>query len=290
MRQSIGFLRHVHFCTRHDLGRFVPFYTAGKPVGWVRKDLEAVWQRLDGFVWGASGLTLHPQPDTIETRSEALVRAAKALSDRHRLALHGEIYPVIQNWGDDSLARIDRAAIPWLGIKGCGVHLNGYVRRPDGLSFWVGERSSSCRVDPGKLDLMVGGGLPLGLSIQENLNKEAWEEAGMPVQVACRARRVSTLSYKVEMMCGLRNDTLFIHDLELPESFVPHNTDGEVGAFHLLPAQEVAEIIRTTDRFKFNCNLVMIERLLAHNIITEADDEYESLVQAMAGVTDAFSP
>lgn len=245
-----------------------------------------VWSTLGGFVWSQDALTLQVQPDSYDTRTDALAQAAAILSAYHQTPLHGEIYPLIGRWGDEILAHIDRAAIPWFGVKGCGVHVNGIVRKADGLYFWIGQRSSSCNIDPGKLDLMIGGGLPLGLTIQDNVCKEGWEEAGLPPDLARTARHVSTLSYKLDLMGGLRNDTLFVHDIELPESFEPRNTDGEVSRFRLMPAREVAEIIRTTDRFKFNCNLVLIDRLLAHNVIAPDDAEYEAMMSALASIRE----
>ena len=285
---QIGFLRHIQACTRHDPSAFVPFQVSGKEVGRVRHDMDSLWRRLDGFVWGSGELALQTQPDTYEARTQAVARAARAISAYHQVPLHGEIYPLIGHWGQESYADIDRAAIPWFGVKGCGVHVNGIVRKADGLYFWIGQRSASCSVDPGKLDLMIGGGLPLGLTIQENVCKEGGEEAGLPADLARQARHVSTLSYKLDLMGGLRNDTLFVHDLELPESFEPRNTDGEVGRFQLMSVHEVAEIIRTTDRFKFNCNLVLIDRLLAHNVITLDDQESQPLITAMGSIRETL--
>ena len=283
MNHNDGYLRHIHACTNHDPKQFRPFVVAGRSIGWVRHDVLPILEAQDGFVC-ADGVMLRPSTDDEQGRTVVLQRAARRIAAFHRLFLHGEVYPVYGRWGDEPLARIDRAALPWFGVRGCGVHVNGYVRKKDGLYLWIGERSLTCRVDPGKLDLMIGGGLPYGLTIQENLRKEAWEEAGIDASLADHAQHVSTLSYMVDMMKGLRNDTLFSHDLELPESFEPCNTDGEVGRFHLLPATEVAHIIRTTNRFKFNCNLVLIDALLHHGIITPDDQEYEAVLQAIEPV------
>ena len=39
------------------------------------------------------------------------------------------------------LGTLDRGLIPQFGVIGQGVHLNGLVRRPDGLHVWVGIRA-----------------------------------------------------------------------------------------------------------------------------------------------------
>ena len=36
----------------------------------------------------------------------------------------------------------------------------------------------------------------------------------------------------------MRDDVLFVYDLEVPADFVPHNTDGEIVDFTLMPAGE----------------------------------------------------
>ncbi|MFA6279370.1 MAG: DUF4743 domain-containing protein [Bdellovibrionales bacterium] len=281
MIETSGFMRHVRACTHHNLSLLMPFIVGGFSVGWVRREIGLFLGEEEGFEIQSDSLILAPPHDAFEPRTVALWKASCLLSDFHGVPLHGEIYPVLQKWGDESLARIDRAAIPWFGVKGHGVHVNGFVRRADGLYLWIAERATDRRIDPGKLDNMIGGGLPLGLSIAENLLKEAWEEAGLSPDIVKSAVVTGSLSYKVEKMKGLRNDTLFIFDLEMEEGVVPTNTDGEVGSFTLMPVQEVLALVRETDRFKFNCNLVLIDFFLRHNVITPDDSEYASLQTAM---------
>ncbi len=66
----------------------------------------------------------------------------------------------------------------------------------------------------------------------------------------------------------LKPDVQFCFDLELPDGFTPHNTDGEIESFHLWPVKEFAEKVCDTDEFKFNCNLVAIDFLIRHGVIT----------------------
>ncbi len=284
MTDPSGFMRHVRACTHHNLSLLMPFVVGGLSVGWVRREIGLFLGQEEGFVLQDDRLILAPPHDALEPRTVALWKASCLLSDFHGVPLHGEIYPVLQKWGDEPLARIDRAAIPWFGVRGHGVHVNGYVRRADGLHLWIAERAKDRRVDPGKLDNMIGGGLPLGLSIEANLAKEAWEEAGLSAAIVKSACAVGALSYKVEKMKGLRNDTLFIFDLEMEEGVIPSNTDGEVERFTLMPAQEVLALVRETDRFKFNCNLVLIDFFLRHTMIAPNDPEYVSLQTAMDGI------
>jgi hypothetical protein len=76
---------------------------------------------------------------------------------------------------------------------------------------------------------------------------------------------------------GLKPDTLFVYDLEMPEGMEPRNTDGEVEAFRLWPIDEVAEAVRGTDDFKFNVNLVLIDFMIRHGHLDPEDPEYLDL-------------
>ena len=62
------------------------------------------------------------------------------------------------------------------GIKAYGIHVNGYVKTIDkGVCLWVAKRSLSKPNWPGKLDHIVAGGQPYGLSVMENVIKECEE-------------------------------------------------------------------------------------------------------------------
>ena len=91
-----------------------------------------------------------------------------------------ELYPVNRNWSERPALLIERAAVPWLGVRGYGVHMNGFVRGPDGLHMWIARRSLTKPTGPGKLDQMVAGGQPADIGLHDNVVKECAEEAGIP--------------------------------------------------------------------------------------------------------------
>jgi 8-oxo-dGTP pyrophosphatase MutT (NUDIX family) len=179
------------------------------------------------------------------------------------------------------LAVIDRGAIPAFGIQATGVHVNGLVSRPDGLHLWVARRARDKALDPGKLDHIVAGGVPAGLTPAETLVKEAAEEAAIPPGLAGEAVEVAVLSYAMERTEGLRRDWLHCFDLMLPADFVPQPADGEVEGFELWPLSRVVAAVRTTDQFKFNVNLVLIDLFIRHGLIGGA--EAAALRAALAG-------
>ena len=48
-----------------------------------------------------------------------------------------------------------------------------------------------------------------------------------------------------------------------------------------MPVAEVARLVRDTDEFKFNVNLVIIDFLIRHGVIPPEDPEYLDLVKGL---------
>ena len=77
---------------------------------------------------------------------------------------------------------------------------------------------------------------------------------------------------------GLKRDILYCYDLALPADFDPVCADGEVESFELLPIESVLDLIATTDRFKYNCNLVIVDFAIRHGVLTgDNTPEYAAL-------------
>lgn len=51
--------------------------------------------------------------------------------------------------------------------------------------------------------------------------------------------------------------------------------------FFLMPIKEVAEIIRTSQQYKPNCNLVVIDFLIRHGFIVPEHPGYLELLQSL---------
>ncbi|MGH7213050.1 MAG: NUDIX hydrolase, partial [Acetobacteraceae bacterium] len=183
--------------------------------------------------------------------------------------------------GGPVLAQVDRGALPVLGIEAVGVHVNGLVQRTDGVHLWVARRAADKALDTGKLDHVVAGGVPAGLTAAETLVKEAAEEAAIPPELARRALPVGTITYAMERPEGLRRDILRCYDLALPTGFSPRAADGEVESFELWPLTRVLAVVRETDDFKFNVNLVLIDLFLRRVLI--AGPAAKSLRAALDG-------
>jgi len=238
------------------------------------------WPQLFRVAEGGVELRL-PQAD-LAGRSAAFAEVLKALDEQGVIShLHGEQYEATPGGRGEGVVRIDRAAAPYFGTRAFGQHINGYVRDGDRLKLWIGRRSADRRIFPGYLDNMVAGGLPATLGLMENLEKECWEEAGIPRDLALRAVPVGAVTYYADDEKGFKPDTLYCYDLELPAGFRPGCTDGEVETFYLLPVEEVMEIVRDSHEFKLNCNLVVIDFLVRHGYLGPEHPDYLEIVAGL---------
>lgn len=283
-----GFMRHIAACNTAVLpGKRLIFRINGNPVGYVDPRIAPALEAMG--LRGGDGFELD-DPSRLESIGEDLAA-------RNLYRSHHELFDVWSSYeacgGDTSLpegfpperplergpergplGRIDRGALPLFGFIGVGVHLNGLVSRDDGLHLWVGRRAADKRLDPGKLDHLVAGGVPAGLTPDVAIVKEAEEEASLPQDLVRRdARRVGRIHYTLEREEGLRRDCLVCYDLLLSDSFQPVPADGEVAEFLLLPIAEVFRLVRDTDEFKFNVNLVLIDLFLRKGLIDPASGE-----------------
>ena len=275
-------MRHVQICHNAELpGARVPFRIAGATVGWVAAPAA------DALAQDAS---VFAEPDAMTLRDPAtLMDIAREMVRRGFGRWRDEAFPVRAHPDGPSLALIDRGLLPVFGIAAEGVHVNGLVRRGDGLHLWVARRAADKALDPGKLDHIVAGGVAAGFTPWQTLIKEAEEEAAIPAGLAARAVRSGAVSYAMERREGLRRDRLHCYDLDLPDDFVPRAVDGEVESFELWPIERVMRTVHDTDAFKFNVNLVLIDLFFRLGMIAgrEADDLQAALARPEGGHPEA---
>ena len=280
----MSFLNHIDRCNNANLSAFLPLALNKKRIGWIHHTLGVELGRWpEAFAMNEHSVSMAPHASDFDKRSSAVEPALRAFADKGLImAWRDEPYPVMKNWGETPLMQIERAACPALGIRSWGVHVNGYVRKNDGLHMWVAKRASDKPTYPGMLDNMVAGGQPIGIGLHANVIKEAQEEAGIPVELSQCAVAIGMISYVHHREAGLSPDQMFCYDLELPLDFTPENTDGEVEEFTLWPIAKLAETVRDTQAFKFNCNLAIIHFLIRHGVLTpDNEPDYVTLCQKL---------
>jgi 8-oxo-dGTP pyrophosphatase MutT (NUDIX family) len=209
-----------------DPARYLRFIAEGQQIGWLRPALAArlaAWPGVFDVQTGQVGLL---QVDQLAAVVEQLAREGFVpgwRNERYRIA---------------DLFEIERAAARPFGLTTHAVHVNGIVA---GKAMWIARRSPAKPIDPGLLDNLVGGGMTAGLTREEVLQKEAWEEAGIAAPLARAATPGGTVRILREVPEGVQSEVIYVYDLALPEDFEPKNQDGEVSHFMLLPFAEITK-------------------------------------------------
>jgi isopentenyldiphosphate isomerase len=283
MTMAMSFLDHIARCNAHDLSQFEPWFIGTERCGWVHRAFAPVLRRRpDLFVPAATGWRLSAALATPEARTEAV---GGFLTDLRRdgwfAGWRGERYPVTCDLKRPLLMAMERAAVPYFGVRAFGVHLTGYVRRGDGLHIWVPRRARNKATYPGMLDNTVAGGQPEGLGLLDNVVKECAEEASIPASLARRAMAVGVITYCHQSGMELKPDVQYVFDLELPDDFVCRSNDGEAESFELWPAAAVLERVRDSVDFKYNCNLVLVDFFVRHGLIDADDPDYFAIAAGL---------
>ncbi len=271
-----SFSRHIAAIDNAELpGRRTRFFIGAEIVGYIAPELAPVLSDFDQIRRTPRGLTLNAD------RAGDLHPIARQLAEAGFMRWRNEAFDVRAQPNGTALATIDRGALPAFGIQAQGIHLDAILRRPDGLHLWVARRAANKALDPNKLDHVVAGGLPAGLTPLECLVKEAAEEASMPATIAERAIPVGAIGYAMERPEGLRRDLLHCYEVEVDEDFTPLTNDGEVAGFELWPLAAVVDAVRDTDTFKFNVNLVLMALFQRHGIAL--GDDVATALAALKG-------
>lgn len=280
----MSYLDRITRCNQYDLTGFLPFVIGDLTVGWVRTIFaNRLAARPDAFTVTDTEVSFAAADANADQRSALIASLADTwVADGVLPKLRQEIYPVRTGWAEPDLFKLDRGLVPFFGIRAYGVHLNGYVKRDDGIYLWIGKRSADRKIEPNKLDNLVAGGQPAGLSLEDNLIKECEEEAGMPAQLTRLAIPVGTVTYCFESDNGLKPDTLFCYDLKVPEDFAPQNQDGEIADFRLMHIEDALKLIQEGESFKFNVSLVILDFAIRHGLISaDSEPAYEAILAGL---------
>ncbi len=275
----MSLLDRARVCRRWNPDDYRPFLVDGRQMGWVT---HALAQRLADFpevlrVEGR-GVELRPAIAGYTARSQAMDGVVEQLiATGHVPRRRNELYPVLRDWQETPLFALDRGAVPIFGVRSFGVPLSGSVEDAEGLKLWVGTRSAHKPTAPGKLDHLVAGGQPLGLTPWANLLKECHEEAGLSPTLAAGARTAGLLSYRCAFTDGQRDDVLFVYDLALPRDWRPDPQDDEVQEFYLWPVERVLRTLRESDDFKFNVALVSIDFLIRRGLVGPDEPGFQEI-------------
>ena len=140
----MSFLDHIKRCNNADLSQFEPWFIGRQRAGFLHRDFApVVAARPDLFVRRDGAWHLDAALDTPDKRTAAVRAFLLELRERGQFGKlwREEAYPVTWAFTDPPLMAMERAAVPWFGVRAFGPHMTGYVRRKDGLHIWVPRRS-----------------------------------------------------------------------------------------------------------------------------------------------------
>ncbi len=266
----------------HEPSARVAFTIAGRVVGSVeRVHLPVLRGFAPALQWTSAGVALAVSDSA---RDRVLGQINEQL--RARGLIHGWRNEIITLWdgdGRDALACIERAAARFWGTLTLGAHATGYVPGADGRPerIWIAQRAFDKATDPGLFDNLVGGGVPHGQSPWQALCREGWEEAGLTDSVVAQARAGGVLRLLRDIPEGLQHERLFAFDLPLAADWRPHNQDGEVAGFQLLPAPE-AIALATGETMTVDAAVVMLDFAERHQLL--ADEARADLARGLLAV------
>jgi len=261
------------------------FEAAGTALGLVDDARAARLARFGCFDVTPEAVVLDSGLATAQARSAAIADVAATLRSEGALpAWRDELYTVAPQFDAPPLFRIERGAARYFGVRTYAAHVNGIVRDGDETRMWIARRSLQKAVDPGLLDNLVGGGIAAGMRVDETVAKEAWEEAGIDATTVRAARPVGVVHAVRILFDGLQRETLFVHDLALPRTFVPSNQDGEAVGHRLVSLAEAALIVATEnndDEATLDASLVILDYLVRHGAIRPDQPRFAALVRLL---------
>lgn len=188
---------------------------------------------------------------------DALAGIAKWLHV-HQLAAawRGELLAVIDD-ADVVVGAIERAAVRPLGIATRAVHL---VVRDERERVWVQQRAFDKATDPGLWDTTMGGLVSAFESIEQTLERETWEEAGLRIGELRDVQRFGRHTVRRPTREGYMVEHIEMFEAVAPATSIPINQDGEVERFECL---EIADLLARlhAEAFTLEAALILVKWL-----------------------------
>lgn len=271
-------------CAFDPADTLLPFTVDGVLAGWVKRSFaERLSDWPEYFTVRPRGVGMLGHFETPEHRSAAIAEVVESLATEGVIAgWRSELVTVTESFHAPPLFHIERAAARYFGLTMYASHLNGLTARNGEPYMWIARRADSKPIEPGKLDNLVGGRIARGMTPFDTLVKECFEEAGMRQELAGTAKGAGAVRCKREVEEGLHHEIIFVHDIILPESFVPVNQDGEVSAFTCTPIAELlAQIEKRPESFSVDAALVILDCLIRRGYLGANRDDYLEIIHAM---------
>lgn len=204
-----------------------------------------------------------------EALADALGEMNAALrADGLIVAWRDEPFPLYSVAGAALGVSMERAATRFWGSLTLGAHCNGFVADASGRPqrLWIARRSPTKATDPGRLDNLIGGGVPLGQTPRETVQREGWEEAGLRAEQMRGLQPGRVVRLLRDIPEGLQREWVYVYDLALPAGTVPSNQDGEVAELALYGLADALALAASTE-MTVDASLVTLDFALRHRLL-----------------------
>jgi 8-oxo-dGTP pyrophosphatase MutT (NUDIX family) len=165
--------------------------------------------------------------------------------------------PAGQGWRNEQFVLCNDVGEPIVDQRGQAVGLERSLFRPLGLFYitvqlnlltadgrvWVAQRAQHKAVDPGLWDAAVAGGVAMGEDPLSALQRECWEEAGLPQASLGAMEPLGSVMVQralgLDERQGLQRELVMSYRLTAPSDWLPSNQDGEVQAFECVSLEDI---------------------------------------------------
>ncbi len=208
----------------------------------------------------AAGLPVAAAGDAVDVQGDAdaaLARIARWLHDAGLASRWRDELLAVTDESGRVQAAVERAAVRPLGITTFAVHLVG--RDPAGR-WWLQQRALDKATDPGRWDTLMGGLVADRESLEQTLERETWEEAGLRLADLEALREHGALTVRRPVAEGYMVERMAVYSARVPAHLVPQNQDGEVERFECVDEPALRERL-AADAFTLEAALVLVRVL-----------------------------
>ncbi len=223
----------------YNISNYVPILSEKKKIGWIHKSRSKLIRQKN-----ESSSNIHFKQILDYSRKLKSLKRPEfcPVFNYDSLNPKFQFHPK-EKFCDGKLFQIERNNLSSFGFPAYGVHCNVWSKYKNSTIIHFARRSKQLKSFPSFFDNPIAGGQPCGISIIDNLYKEAREEAGLSVSDLRYAKKSKTVHYIHNYKKKLNSSILFIYHLEKKDDLQFINQDGEVEKFISVEINKIYEIL-----------------------------------------------
>lgn len=253
-------------------------------IGWTKDDVAQTLSRLgDTWIYSPAHLMLNPIYQDYQSRTEAVDVTMLEASEQGILpekpdysAIGGDDWYIVGAHRFQPVFEMRRFYSIFLGVRRYASRINAY--HDD--QMWIVTRGSGVHEYKGALDNLVAAGQMAGRTILEHALVEAHEEAGLSAQDCAAMRSTGMIHIARHTAAGfVFDENIYVYDLDTQGRITPSIVnEWETAKIELWSFDKILHSIKTTDDFRPEAALCLIDFFIRHGVITpDNDPDYDAL-------------